>query len=590
MAWRQQGSLAAPDWLPLAILAALLVATIAAAGSALRPPRLVLAGAGALLALAVWAAASTAWSPRPAGARDEALLTALYVAVLMVPVLTLRGPKDQWSALRLVVLVLGVLSGLSALKLALAAHPASLLFGGRFDFPVSYVNASSALFILGFWPAMVIAAARDARPETRAAATGAGGLFLALAITTQSKGTVLGLAVSAVLVFTLAPVRLRLLAPTLLAAAPAAAAFATLTAPYRSSAISVAHRAGWTALAVSAVAAVLGAVYAVVDRRVEISPDRQRVIGRSVFVVFALGVVAAVTVFAVSVPAPRAWASKEWTAFKHQQVSRTGSTHLTSLGSNRYDFWRVALDEAAAHPLRGIGGRGFYSAYLEHRRSQETPLRAHSLFLDALAELGVPGLLLLLLGLGAPLVFVARRLSQPCAVAAFATATYFLTHAAIDWIWTVPVVGVPAFLVLGIGCADAGRRPLPGWAAVATAVVAVAVALLAFAPPWLAHRYVVAAYSTSAPAADLSRARWLDPLSLEPYWADWRLAGTLRGRADALHAARRVEPQSVAVLYQLGLDYLRLGQRVEATNVLRRASALDPREDAIRKALQRAIG
>ena len=552
--WQQKGSLAAGDWLPLAIISALLIATVAASGAGVRPPRHVLVGAGALLLLAGWTAASLAWSASPAGARDEALLTGFYLVVLLIPVLVLAGARARRSALGLVLAALAVLGVATALKLAVSANPTSMLFGGRLNFPVSYVNACSALFVIGLWPAIVVAAQHDARVATRAAALAAGSLFLALAIAAQSKGTVLGLAVSVVLVFALTPSRLRLLGATVLAAAPAAAATVPLTGPYRSAAASVAHRAGWTALGVFVASAVLGLAYAVVDRRLELGAARRRLIGRSVLALCTAGLAAAVVAFFLSVSAPGAWVSKEWNSFKHKNPAESGSTHLTSLGSNRYDFWRVSLDGAAAHPLRGIGARGFYSAYLQHRRSDETPLRAHSLYLDTLDELGIPGLLLLLLGVGAPLVFVARRLAQPCAVAAFGAATYFLGHAAVDWIWTVPVVGAFAFVFLGIGCAGGTPRPLPRRARWATAVAATAVALLVFAPPWLAHRYVLAAYSSSSPAADLSH-------------------------------ARRLEPRSVAVLYQLGRVYLRMGNRAEAAVVLRRASTLDPREQEIRKAL-----
>ena len=55
----------------------------------------------------------------------------------------------------------------------LVAVAVVLLFGGRLNFPVSYVNACSALFVIGFWPAVVIAAQRQALLATRAAATGA---------------------------------------------------------------------------------------------------------------------------------------------------------------------------------------------------------------------------------------------------------------------------------------------------------------------------------------------------------------------------------------------------------------------------------
>src|SRR5205823_14967013 len=52
-------------------------------------------------------------------------------------------------------------------------------------------------------------------------------------LTAQSKGGIVALAASAALVFGLSPMRLRLLPPTLIAAALSAAAYRPLTAPFR---------------------------------------------------------------------------------------------------------------------------------------------------------------------------------------------------------------------------------------------------------------------------------------------------------------------------------------------------------------------
>ena len=90
LAWREYGSIAAPDWLPYAIGCALLLATLLLSGVAVRPATLAVAGLAGLLALATWAAVSLTWSPVPDLARDEALLTALYAVVLAIPLVTLR--------------------------------------------------------------------------------------------------------------------------------------------------------------------------------------------------------------------------------------------------------------------------------------------------------------------------------------------------------------------------------------------------------------------------------------------------------------------------------------------------------------------
>jgi cytochrome c-type biogenesis protein CcmH/NrfG len=191
-----------------------------------------------------------------------------------------------------------------------------------------------------------------------------------------------------------------------------------------------------------------------------------------------------------------------------------------------------------------------------------------------------------LLGLGAPLALLARRLGRPSVVGGFGGALYFLAHAAVDWIWTVPAVGVVALLLLGIGAAGDEDLPIRRRVSLAIAAVAVVLGLFAFAPPWLAYRYVTAAYKTSPPGDGLSAAQTLDPLSLEPDWAEWRLARTDAARIAALERARSQEPKSIAVLFQLALAYRHAGREQDARAALQRAHALDPLDLGVRAALR----
>ena len=590
-AWRTDGSIAAADWLPVAVLAALVLAVLAAGGAPSVLPPAAAVGAGGLVLLAALAAASTAWSPSPAGARDEALLTGFYAIALLAGALATRARIEREPAIAAVTAVLAVLATATAFDLALSSRPESLLFGGRLDFPVSYVNADAALFMLGFWPAVAVAARRNGSLAVRSGGAAAAALFLALGVAAQSKGAVVGIVVSAVMLFALAPVRLRVFVPTLLAAIAVAPAARPLTAPYRSDAAAAAHRAGWAALVVAVVAAVLGAAYALADRRLALDEGQRRFAGRGVLALVVACIVVGVAAFAIEVPTPGSWAAAKWRAFKHPPAAQSGSTHLTSLGSNRYDFWRVAIQEARAHPLAGIGGRGFFTAYLREGHSGETPLRAHSLYLDTVAEEGLSGLVLLLVGLGGPLVLLRRRLREPAGVAAFGAGIYFFAHAAVDWIWTVPVVGLFAFLILGAGCGgEEEAAPLRRATAWTLAAAATLTAVFAFAPPWIASRYVAAASAAPDPARDLSHARFFDPLSLDPYWAEWRLAPTPAAAADALVRARKLEPKSVALLYQLALTYERGGRKQLALDALRRAAALAPRDPIVRHALRAAHG
>ena len=87
-----------------------------------------------------------------------------------------------------------------------------------------------------------------------------------------------------------------------------------------------------------------------------------------------------------------------WHSFKGGYDDNTGSgSRLTSgLGSNRYDFYRVALDVFADHPIAGVGADNFFQDYLVRGDSYETPRNPHDLALRTLPQTGIVGALLLL--------------------------------------------------------------------------------------------------------------------------------------------------------------------------------------------------
>ena len=94
---------------------------------------------------------------------------------------------------------------------------------------------------------------------------------------------------------------------------------------------------------------------------------------------------------------------------------------------------------------------------------------AHNLYLETLAELGIPGLTLLLALLGS--VFViglgkwrrAESYERALLAAALAAAAAFVTAAAIDWVWQLTVIPV-AFLLLAAAVlrTSAGTRQRSG--------------------------------------------------------------------------------------------------------------------------------
>ena len=572
LAWLATGSTAAPDWLPYAFLTALVLAAALIGGTVLWPRRRELAVVGALVALAGWEALSIVWSAVPDLARDEALLTIFYAIALLVPLVALRSATERLLALAAIAAAAAVLAVGAGIVLRFGSDQADHFYSGRLSFPISYPNAQAAVFLIGFWPALVLAAQRGRGLLVRALAMAAATAIASGWLTAQSKGGIAALAASAAVVFALSPLRLRLLPPTLIAAGLTAAAYSPLTAPFRSESVPEVKRAGSAILLLAALGAVAGLLYALVDRRLELDPRAVRKAGVGVFVMFVAAVVAAVALFFTSVY-HQGWFGDQWQAFKRYQ-STTASSHLLQLGSYRYDIWRVAMHEFEHHPLAGIGSRGFGPAYLQERRSPDTPARAHSVELDALSELGVVGFALLACAFVVPLVTLARRLRgrDAVATAAFAGAVYWLVHASVDWIWTVPACGLPFWLLVGVGCSGGERRQLGSRAALPAAAVAVVIAVIAFVPPWL-----------SARLTDHGNFHWaerLDPLSVDPYVS--------QGSVAALEEAVRKEPRVVELRFDLGQAYIRAGKRSKARAALEEAHRLDPRDPRIAEALKNA--
>lgn len=120
---------------------------------------------------------------------------------------------------------------------------------------------------------------------------------------------------------------------------------------------------------------------------------------------------------------------------------------LDSLGANRPHYWRVALDEYQSSPVLGSGAGTFGDYFWNHRRPDTGfTLDAHNLYLQALAELGPVGLVLLAAALCLPLGALRRR-QDPLVAAAAGAYLAFLLHAAIDWDWKVP-----ALTIAGLFC------------------------------------------------------------------------------------------------------------------------------------------
>jgi O-antigen ligase len=596
------------------------------AGEVQTPVRVAIA---CLTAYTVLSFVSILWARVPGDAWEGANRTLLYLAVFALFV----GWRQRAAsaALLLGVWTLAII-GLSVyvalhLNAASAAEVQLLLPRGRLVYPSGYANANAAQWLIAFWPAVLLARSERLPWGLRGLLAGGAVLLAEVALLSQSRGSLYATAVMLVLVFALLPRRLRTFAVLVpvalatLAAAPSVLHVGDDRRPNGEVISSTLHHAIGASFAAALLAGLLVAAGAAIESRARLTPSSVAKIRRATGALAVATVVAIVAGGLVAAGNPIARIEHGWKTFKggYGADSATGSRLVSGLGSNRYDFYRVALDEFAAHPLVGIGVDNYQLQYLAHGRSDETPRYPHSVELRTLTETGVIGALLALAGLGAALLAGMRAcrgspgrdvdpLACDVAAAALAGFAYWLVHGSFDWFWEFAGLGAPAFAMLGIACALAPSRAAAGAPAVTSvrrafavrrAIVVVAGVLLGLAAtasltaPWLSQREVQSAARIwpTAPAvayARLDEAARLNPLGDEAYVVAGSIALRYGDLARADHefslALERTPGDAYATL-ELGAIASTSGRRVQALRLLEAAVRLNPRDPLSRQAL-----
>ncbi|HEY3960405.1 MAG TPA: O-antigen ligase family protein [Solirubrobacteraceae bacterium] len=567
---------------------------------------------------------SILWANVPGDAWEGADRTLLYLLVFALFALWPQHGRSAILLLGIWTLAMIGLAAFVALHVDADAHSAarlaSLLPGGRLLYPSGYANANAAQWLMAFWPALLLARSERLSWPLRGVFAGGAVLLAEVALLSQSRGSLYATPVVLVLVFALLPGRLRtftVLLPVALGAGLAAAAVLRVgeRLEHGHSATSALHAAVGGMFAAAAVAGLVVVLGAMVESRRAFSPTTARRLHRGLA---AIAVVALVGVSAGGLALagnPLTRIKHGWDTFKggYAADSTSGNRLVSGLGSNRYDFYRVALDEFVAHPVIGIGVDNFQQQYLRHGRSDETPHFPHSVELRTLTETGLVGALLALVGLGAALVAGAQavRRSDPLgravAAAALGGFAYWVVHGSFDWFWEFAGLGAPAFALLGIACALAPRDVEAERAATLAsrsssarrrlALAAVALTALtagvSFAAPWLSQLEVQSAARIWPRAPRRAYARLSDAAALNPLGDEaYLVAGSIALRFDDLpHAdhdfalALKRSPEDAYATLELGAIASARGDHVSALALLEQAARLNPRDPLTREAL-----
>ncbi len=141
-------------------------------------------------------------------------------------------------------------------------------------------------------------------------------------------------------------------------------------------------------------------------------------------------------------------------------TGRRSGSHFATVGSGRYDVWRVSLDALTAHPIGGPRA-GQLRRLLHHPPpDHEEPSWTHSLEMRLLAHTGLVGFALfaafliaaLSLRVGRPAPGCRRWLQQPLGRRR-SPLLVWLIHGSVDWFWELPALSGPALGFLAVAMA-----------------------------------------------------------------------------------------------------------------------------------------
>ena len=604
------------------LLVALLGLCLVAVPAAGRPARATVVAAALFGAYALWSYASIAWADQKADAWDGANRTALYAIVFATFALWPLGRRGATLIVGAIGAFVGGLAVVALAKAAAADDLGDVFFNGRLGWPLQYPNGTVAVWFTGFWPCAALAARREVHPFLRGLFLAFAGVLAATAMLGQSRGWLFAVPIVAVVAIGVTPGRVRL-AWTLIAVGLATLAVGPSVVDVHDAfgqgrpGLSEIDSAVRNIAIASFVLFAAGVAVGYLERRVRVPAAAGRRAGVAMAVAALAVLVAGFGVFVAREGNPVTWVDERWEEFKDgpQPTDAEGARFTQALGSNRYDFWKVAWDGFERRPIVGIGADNFRHDYQRDGTSDEEPYYPHSVVIRTLEQTGLIGAVLLFGAIAAAAWGAGQAIRERRGVAAAAAAAgltsfaYFLVHGAVDWFWELPAIGGLAFALLGVA---AGLRPRPaihprarrarepfarGWAPLGATVVGVGLLLAAIAPPLLAtldtKRARDAVNDDPARAGEaldmLDRAAGLNPHSPIPrlYSAAIVIAfGQPERAAPYYRDAIERDPSDQYSHLALGALESTAGRRARATRLLRRAAELSPRDPLARELLE----
>ena len=422
---------------------------------------------GGMAGLVAWTALSISWTPLRGPAFDDAQRLLLYLAALIAGLALLRGRRTARAvepALALGTLVVIGYALSERLLPGLLRFDRSVTAASRLEQPLTYWNGMGVLAAMGLLLCARMTGDATRRAALRAAAA-AGAVPLAVGLyLTFSRGALIALACGLCVLVAGAPARSQLRALAVLVATCAVPVLVsdrlrgvrTLfgSLPDR-------EREGMVMLGVLVGFMVAAALLAGWTARLEARGGLRDVLHSALRPIAIAGAVLC-AVFPIGLVLAQGETSGSGGAGNPARGAT--ANRLRSLDSNRYDFWRVALKEAGAHPVEGLGAGGFRVAWLQKRNINYNVVDVHNDYLEALTELGLVGLALMLAFVGGVVAAAVRALRRhPSLTPGWAAgAAVWLSHSAFDWDWELPAVSLVGFLLAAALLAWSETAPTAG--------------------------------------------------------------------------------------------------------------------------------
>lgn len=521
-----------------------------------RPSAAAMTMLAALAAYAVWTGLSLLWTQSSELTTEELARSIDYLGLAALAMSLLD--REIWSHAAAGLLFGALLVCVVAVGSRLAPsvfgvdHVDSVLHIDRLAYPFGYWNAVAA------WGAMCIALAltwsvHDSSRARRTVALGLVPLAGTMTYLTYSRAGLAGAVLAVIASIALSRSRITALIHVAVAGAGTAIGIAAVRGSPQIAHATGTHGAGSVFVALL-LAGGAGVVTALLTQRFRVNRWRLPLhVRRTITIAAAL-----VVVVAAAALGPRL-ASHAWRSFKRPAVAAASSNptaRLATLSSNRYIVWKSALKAFDAHPIDGTGAGTFEFWWNAHASNGEFIRDAHNIWIQNMAELGLPGLLLIVSVAAAGLAVAmmvrlrARRgATAGAAAAVLAAFLVYLLHASVDWMWESTAITVLALAGIGVLSVRLSRGPVRLKPPIRAMLVATAAAAALVQLPGLLStlniRSSQAAERAGNPALALARAR--DAVSAEPWSASAHEQEALVLEADSkLSQAKHQESVSIS--------------------------------------------